>query len=102
MVDLFSKHKKNIEALCKKLRVKRLYAFGSALSDRFDSKSDFDFLFSFYDDLSVEEYTENYFAFHSELENLLGRDVDLTSEHTLSNPYLIESINRNKALLYED
>jgi len=35
------------------------------------------------------------------LRELLGRDVDIVTERTLSNPYFIESLNESKVLLYE-
>ncbi len=35
------------------------------------------------------------------LDDLFGREVDLVAEETLSKPYLIENINRDKQLIYE-
>jgi uncharacterized protein len=35
-----------------------------------------------------------------QLKNLLGRDVDLLEEQTLRNLILIQSINRDKVLVY--
>ena len=101
MKAIFSENKQQLDDLCKKLKVERLYAFGSSLTENFTSESDVDFLFSFSSDLSLEEYFENYFQFREALEKMLGRSVDLTAEYTLSNPYLIETIDRTKALLYE-
>jgi uncharacterized protein len=95
-------HKKNdVVSLCRLLHVKRMYAFGSAVSDQFRNDSDIDLLISFEDDLSVEEYTENYFSLHYQLRELLDRDIDIVTESSLSNPYFIESINESKVLLYE-
>jgi predicted nucleotidyltransferase len=76
-----------------------MYLFGSACSDRFNSNSDIDILISF-QDISVEKYTDNYFELHNKLEALFNRKVDLLTENSLSNPYLIECIEETKQLLY--
>lgn len=44
-------------------RVKSMYAFGSVCTDRFNKTSDIDFLISF-QNLSIEQYTDNYFELH--------------------------------------
>ena len=58
-------------------------------------------MISFVDNLSVEEYTNNYFELQYRLRDLLKREIDLVTERTLSNPYFIESINESKELIYE-
>ena len=91
----------DLQAICTNLGVKRLYAFGSVVSEDFNSESDIDFLISFMDKLSIEEYTNNYFALHYKLQDLFKRKIDLVTERTLSNPYFIESIEESKKLIYE-
>ena len=88
-----------IKALCKKNDVKTMYVFGSACSDHFDEKSDIDILVSF-KEISIERYTDNYFDLHYKLEELFNRKIDLITENSLSNPYLIESIEETKQILY--
>lgn len=95
-----NKRNKIIE-LCKSLKVKSLYLFGSATKDNFKESSDLDFLISFQDNISNEEYANSYFDLHHQLQQLFNRKIDLVTERTLSNPYLIESINESKLLLYE-
>jgi len=102
MQQLIEKRKKDLIAICQELNIKRLYAFGSAVSDRFSDDSDIDFLISFADNLSVEDYTNNYFALHYKLRELFGREIDIVTERTLSNPYFIESVNETKQLIYEE
>ncbi len=91
----------DLKTLCSLLGVKRMYAFGSVVSDDFNSESDIDFLISFADKLSVEEYTNNYFTLHYKLQELFNRKIDLLTERTLSNPYFIESVDESKQLIYE-
>lgn len=93
--------KNELIAICKALNIKRLYAFGSVVSDSFRDDSDIDFLISFADNLSIDEYTKNYFALHYKLRELFKREIDIVTERTLSNPYFIESINETKQLIYE-
>ncbi|MBS9524993.1 nucleotidyltransferase domain-containing protein [Litoribacter ruber] len=83
-------------------RIKRLYAFGSAIDlDKFRDNSDIDFLISFEEELTPEEYSDNYFQLQYKLRNLFKRELDIVTERSLSNPYFIESINKHKILLYE-
>ena len=98
---ILEKRKEDLKSICKILHIKRLYAFGSVVSDTFNEKSDIDFLISFADNLSVEEYTNNYFLLHYKLRELFNREIDIVTERTLSNPYFIESINETKELIYE-
>lgn len=102
MQPIIEKRREELKDICKQLKIKRLYAFGSAVSsDRFGQNSDIDFLISFDDGISPEEYSENYFQFHYTIRSLLGREVDVITERSLSNPYFIESIDKHKILIYE-
>lgn len=91
----------DLKRICSSLGVKRLYAFGSVVSNKFQADSDIDFLISFSENLSIEEYTENYFQLQYKLREMFKREIDLVTERTLSNPYLIESIDETKELIYE-
>lgn len=85
------------------MKVQRLYVFGSVVSDfDFDQSSDLDFLIQFREDLSIEEYSENYFQMHYMLREIFDREIDLVTENSLSNPYFIEKVNSTKVLVYED
>ena len=98
---ILEKCKEDLKRICQTFKIKRLYVFGSVVSDNFAENSDIDFLISFADNLTVEEYTNNYFALHYKLRELFHREIDILTERTLSNPYLIESINETKQLIYE-
>ncbi len=90
----------DIIRLCENHGVKSLYIFGSANTDKFDKNSDIDLLIAFKESLSIEEYTENYFTLQYKLRELLKKKIDLVTENSLSNPFLIQSIDQNKQLLY--
>ncbi len=90
---------KDLKKICETYDVKTLYVFGSACTDKFKENSDIDILVSF-KDISIEKYTDNYFELHYKLEELFNRKVDLLTEKSLSNPYLIKSIEETRQLLY--
>jgi hypothetical protein len=89
----------DLKKLCQRFDVRTMYVFGSACTEKFNDKSDIDILISF-KDISIEQYTDNYFELHYKLEELFNRKIDLLTENSLSNPYLVESIEETKQLLY--
>ena len=101
MQKILKNKQEELKAICQALKVKRLFVFGSVVSEEFREDSDIDFLISFEDNISVDDYTNNYFALHYQLRKLFGREIDIVTERTLSNPYFIKSINETKELIYE-
>jgi uncharacterized protein len=99
MLNLITNKLQELHSLCVKYDIKTAYLFGSTTSSDFNEGSDIDILISF-KDISIEKYTDNYFAFHSDLEKLFRRKVDLITERSLSNPYFIKSVQETKPLLY--
>lgn len=95
-----TKYNKDIAELCAKYHVSSLYQFGSSMTDKFNSESDFDIIVVF-DDVSLTEYSDNYFSLKHDLEKLFGRKVDLIEEEVITNPYLAEKIAETKTPLYE-
>ncbi|MFT6961657.1 MAG: putative nucleotidyltransferase [Flammeovirgaceae bacterium] len=88
-----------VKALCENHFVEKLYLFGSGVRNELNEKSDVDLLVRF-GRIELSNYFENYLDFKSKLKSLFGREVDLVEEQTLKNPILINSINRDKALIY--
>jgi predicted nucleotidyltransferase len=86
-----------IVALLKANGVVSASLFGSACEG--NDNADFDFLVKFKSDLDYVSYADNYFNLLYALQDLLKKDVDLLAEETISNPYLLKSINRNKIKL---
>ena len=93
----FDKHK--IQELCKRHNVQSLYLFGSATGSSFSSDSDVDLLVRF-KEFDISKYFMNYISFKESLKSIFNREIDLVEEQTLKNPILINSINRNKELIY--
>lgn len=98
---IIKKHINKIRQVCRKLGIKRMHVFGSAVKGHFNKDSDIDLLISFDENLTIEEYTTNYFQLQYQLRQLLNREIDIITESSLSNPYLLESINESKQLIYE-
>jgi uncharacterized protein len=88
-----------LKRLCELYNVRTMYAFGSVCTDKFNNDSDIDFLISF-DNLSFDQYTDNYFDLHYKLQDLFERQIDLLTENSLSNPYFIKGIEQTKQLIY--
>lgn len=88
----------SIKGLCKIHKVRRLFAFGSVLSDDFKVDSDIDLLVNINSDDPID-YAENYFDLKFKLEELLKRPIDLLEEKGLNNSYLIQRINNSKKVI---
>ncbi len=98
-MKLLEKNIPQLKILCQKHKVEKLYLFGSATNENFNEQSDIDFLVSF-KKIELSKYFENYSAFREKLKDLFKREIDLVEAQTLKNPVLINSINKNKELIY--
>lgn len=92
-------YKNDIEILCKKHKVKRLYVFGSALTEKFNDKSDIDLIVDF-DSVDLNNYADNYFDLKFSLQSIFQRTIDLLEEKAIKNPYLKKSVNDQRQLVY--
>ena len=100
MIREVEEQAKTIENLCRRFQVRRLELFGSAASGGFNPRSsDLDFLVEF-DDLPPGEYEDAYFGLLEALQKTFRRNVDLVVARSVRNPYLLESIQQSRALLY--
>ena len=87
--------------LCHQCGVKCLFAFGSVVSNQFDpEKSDLDFLVEM-EEMPPLERGENLIGLWEALEALFARKVDLITNQPIKNPYLRDSIERSKLLIYD-
>lgn len=99
-MHLITDNLQNIIALCKKYKVRTLYVFGSILTSRFNDKSDVDFSATFNHDSDPLVAGENFMNFYMDLENLMGRKIDLVDEEFIKNKYFREELNETKKLIY--
>ena len=100
MIREVERQAKPIEDLCGRFQVRRLELFGSAASGGFNPRSsDLDFLVEF-NELRPSEYADAYFGLLEELQKIFTPNVNLVTARSLRNPYLLESIQRSRALLY--
>jgi predicted nucleotidyltransferase len=100
MTQYIQDHLNDIILLCKLHQVSSIALFGSAANETMKEHSDIDLLVEFSEDLEVLEYADNYFALLEKLEALLGKSVDLVTIKSLTNPILMQEINRSKVALY--
>jgi len=98
-MEIIENHMDSISALCAKHKVSKLFVFGSILEKSFSKESDIDLIVNF-DNVDLMNYADNYFDFKFSLENLFKREVDLLEEQAIKNPYLRESIDSSKKLIY--
>lgn len=100
MNELLIQNLASLKSLCSAYKVKNLYAFGSVLTDKFTDNSDVDFLVSFTPEVDLLDYADNFFDFRDNVKLLLGREIDLVEESSISNPYFMKEINKNKVHIY--
>jgi predicted nucleotidyltransferase len=101
MIELIKSHKKEIADLCSKYNVKYLKLIGSALNeDDFDPQtSDIDFIIEFLPS-QPRQHARAYFELLEKLQDVFGRKIDLVEVRAVTNPYLLDSINKNKMEIY--
>lgn len=100
MIPLISENRDAIAKLCREFRIRKLDVFGSAATGAFDpGSSDIDLIV----DLGGYErgVSRRYFRFADALEELFGRKVDLMTEEEIKNPYFRESVEEQRANIYE-
>jgi uncharacterized protein len=98
-MGLIENYSEQIHRLCKNYKVRSLYSFGSVNSARFNKESDIDLLVDF-DTSDPIEYSDNYFNLKFALEKIFDRSIDLLEEKATKNPFLRQSIDKSKLLIY--
>ena len=94
-------HKEQFRQLCMKYGVSSLYGFGSAVRDDFIlGKSDID-LYVEIDNENPIDKGNALMGFWSELQEFFKIRVDLLTANSVKNPYLKNSIETTKILLYD-
>ncbi|MCF8303285.1 MAG: nucleotidyltransferase domain-containing protein [Bacteroidales bacterium] len=89
-----------VRKLCEQHYVSQLAVFGSILTGKYDKNSDIDLLVDF-SNIDLQNYADNYFSLKQALEKIFRRQVDLLENKAIKNPYLRQSINSSKRIIYE-
>lgn len=100
MHPAIDRHRHGIADICQRYQIRRLDVFGSAArgADFQADASDADFLVEFDPQAAVGLHT--FFGAKAELEQLLGRPVDLVEIGAVHNPYVLASINSHRESVY--
>ena len=100
MVTLIEAKRTQLDELCRRYRVRRLEAFGSAVGEGFHpDTSDIDLLVDFLP-LGPGERADAYFGLLEALQELFGRPVDLVMPRAITNPYFRQAIEQTREVVY--
>lgn len=87
--------------ICRHNRIRRLELFGSSARDDFDPEtSDLDLL-AVFEEPERTGISESYLNALGGLENLFGRKVDLLTADAITNPFLLEALERDRVVVCE-
>lgn len=101
ITELINRNREDFIRLCKEHQVKYLYAFGSSVSDNFNFEtSDIDL------QVEIEEPDpiskgEKLLSLWDNLEEFFNKKVDLLTNPDIKNPYLKQSVDSTKVLIYD-
>lgn len=98
-MTILDRHRGDIQRICSKFKVKRLYAFGSVLTDQFERSSDIDLIVDF-EPQDIHLYADNYFNLKFALQDTFKRKIDLLEEKAIKNPYFKQAIETQRQLIY--
>ena len=108
MQPILEKNIDNIKELCKQHYIKKMYAFGSAVSGDFNTESDIDLLYEMdytgFDFSNLENIPYDpsvvYFDLKGKLESLFNKKVDLIPNQEFKNKYFVKEMEKTKTLIY--
>jgi len=99
MNSIITNNKSEIEKICKQHKIKKLYAFGSVCTDKFNEKSDVDLIVYVSEENPVEK-GELLLNIWDKFENLFKRKVDLLTDQIIENQIFKNIIENSKILIY--
>jgi hypothetical protein len=101
MLPLIEERRQELIALCREFGLERLELFGSASNGDFDpERSDLDFLVTYPAGYDMGSWLKRHFELKDRLSKLFGRRVDLIEAGAPRNPFVVQSIEQTKQLLY--
>ncbi|MEM6802189.1 MAG: nucleotidyltransferase domain-containing protein [Bacteroidota bacterium] len=103
MTNLFREHIEETHALFRKYKMRRVWLFGSALSqDEFKENSDIDLLYEPYkEQMTIREFLDFPLLLKKDIEELFERKVDLIRNLPFRNPYFQAEIDQTKTLIFD-
>jgi predicted nucleotidyltransferase len=101
MISFIEEKREELMKLCQQFNVKHLELFGSAVKGKnfHKDKSDIDFLVEFFP-MAPVEHARCYFDMLESLQDMFRCDIDLLEVKAIKNPYLLDSINKNRSRIY--
>ena len=100
MIELIAEKRERIAEHCRRLNVRRLDVFGSAVNGNFDEeKSDIDFLVEFGKHERLDLF-DQYFDLANSLEALFNRKVDLVTADAVTKPRFRANLEATKEPVY--
>jgi predicted nucleotidyltransferase len=87
-----------IEAFCRKWKIREFALFGSVLRDDFRAESDIDVLVEFEPDARFTLF--DFFDMQEELRVMFGRKVDLVEKTAVKNPFVRNHIRHNHQIVF--
>jgi predicted nucleotidyltransferase len=87
-----------IEAFCRKWKIREFALFGSVLRDDFRPDSDVDVLVEFEEDARLSLF--DFVRMQDELGGLFGREVDLVEKTAVTNPFVRHHIRNNHRVVF--
>ena len=101
MIALVTEKKPAIADLCRDFGVYRLDLLARRRPvNSSQETSDLDFVVNFWD--RSPGYAKRFLSFAEALEALFGRDVDLVTEASITNPYFREMVDSHRENVFED
>lgn len=97
--NIITDNLRSLSTLCKKHKVRSLYAIGSVTTPHFTEESDIDLVVDF-NDADIKDSFVNFFDFLEALESLFARKVDLVDYNSISNTRFKHEVNRTRQLIY--
>jgi uncharacterized protein len=99
--NVIAQNQNKIRGLCRKLDVKELLLFGSAVSDNFDpARSDLDFVAEF-NRADASGIADRFMALATGLESIFNRNADLITKPAIKNPIFRRIVEETSIRLYE-
>ncbi len=98
-MDEIKQHIDQIRSICATNKVRSLFAFGSAVTNSLQLKSDIDLIVDI-DEQDPVAYSDLYFNLKFNLEKIFRRKVDLLETRAIKNQSIKQEINSTKKLIY--